>query len=394
MKINSRDIGDLAAFFQEAQTQGNHFLCYWSEADYFKKEDLQAFNSHYDAVEYCYENSTDRDTYDITRLSPVQEAVTHFRVALKDLGEKEPNVSFRFDISEIVQQHDFKLKFKTMETVQNDKNIAYLENQLLKTGFGDIPRAELISKIIEGKGSFELHLDKKYGEDQASAILYLNKSDKGNYFFNAYDLAVKKEGEELAFKQTFRINYGNTFTLKEAYNLMQGRSVNKDFIKVDQNNKENNKKYSAWATMDFKNIDEKGNCKVVKSSKLNLEQALAEYPIKELNNPQYKADLIDSLHRGNRQMVTYLKGTDEAKMYVEANPQHNALKFYDANMNKIGLSIKSKSPGEANDLNADQKVSDNDPTSGNTRTITQKEHRTDEQQPKQKEMPKRVRKVG
>eukprot|EP01133_Synstelium_polycarpum_P017066 gene17066-20330_t len=357
----------------EAQTEGNHYLCYWSEADYFKKEDLKAFNSHYDAVEYCYENSTDRDTYDITRLIPIQEVVEDFKLSLKDLGDKEPN---------------------TMEMQQNEKNEAYLENQVLHTGFGDIPRQDLINNIRQGEKSFELHLDKQYGDDDVHAVLHFTKSDKGNYFFNSYDLAIKKEGQEHAFKQTFKVNYGNTFTLKEAYNLMEGRSVNKDFIKVDQANKENNQKYNAWATMDFKDIDANGNCKIVKSSKLNLEQALAEYPIKELQNPQYKEDLIDSISRGNRQMVNFIKGDKEEKMYVEANPQHNALKFFDANGNKIGLSLKSKSTGEANDLNADQKVSDNDPASGNTRTITKKEDRTDEQQPKKQEMPRKARKVG
>lgn len=431
MKISSDDIELLAGNLEAAINAGSQYLCYWEQADYFQSHDLYFFKDKYQASEFCFEESTDRDTYDVTLISPVLAVVKNFMEQLSVLGENAAHISFPFSIAEIEHQHRINEKFKnkemenenvaneqgqvmstgsennlngqsesqqpsiqlegnlpnppseeasTEESLRNQvsidplerllkaelgeisheelvrmkNNVLYLENQILKTGFGEITREDLIKNIIQGKDGFQLTLEKKYGNDEAIATLNLNRSDKGNYFFNSYDLAVKNEGEKQAFKQTFRINYGNTFTLKEAFNLMQGRSVFKEFVKVDKENKENNQKYSAWATMDLKESDTEGNHSIKKSYRLNLDAELALYPFKELENHTYRKELIDSLHRGNRQMVTYVSGDKAEKMYVEANAVHNSLKLHDAQMNPIRLSMKLRAASETTDIKEGQ----------------------------------------
>ncbi len=65
------------------------------------------------------------------------------------------------------------------------------------------------------------------------------------YFFNKYNLTLKQENSPNMMEQTFYINKGNNITLKEAFNLVSGRSINKDLT-----NKEG-QVYNAWMQMDF-----------------------------------------------------------------------------------------------------------------------------------------------
>ncbi|OYX81564.1 MAG: hypothetical protein B7Y83_17100, partial [Flavobacteriales bacterium 32-34-25] len=67
----------------------------------------------------------------------------------------------------------------------------------------------------------------------------------------------------------------------------------------------------------------------------DLENALSKHPIKELETPKYKEDLMDSIKKGNRQSVTFVKDGNEIKQYVEANPQFKTINVYDSNMKRI-----------------------------------------------------------
>lgn len=66
------------------------------------------------------------------------------------------------------------------------------------------------------------------------ATLYFKKSNESDlYFFNKYDTRLKNEKDE-TIAQTFYINNGWGVTLKEAYNLLNGRAVHKELINKDQ----------------------------------------------------------------------------------------------------------------------------------------------------------------
>src|ERR1044071_10399868 len=101
------------------------------------------------------------------------------------------------------------------------------------------------------------------------------------YFFNSYQLNLKQENTSDIMKQTFYINKGNNITLKEAYNLMNGRAINKDLT-----NKEG-QVYNAWVQMDFKETDKNGNYQLKhyhQNYGFDLEKELTKYSIKELEN--------------------------------------------------------------------------------------------------------------
>jgi hypothetical protein len=105
--------------------------------------------------------------------------------------------------------------------------------------------------------------------------------------------------------------------------------------------------YNAWLQMDFKETDKNGNYQMKQFHQnygFDLAKELAKHPIKELTNEQDMERLTDSLQKGNRQAVTFLKEGQEQRMYVEANPRFKSLTIYNSSMQRIqSQSQKEKS---------------------------------------------------
>lgn len=215
----------------------------------------------------------------------------------------------------------------------NQKNLDFLKDQVKFTGFGEGMENALMEKMQKGETEFVLNHNMNYGNDFVSATLNFKKSDQSDmYFFNSYKISLEKEQSKEALTQTFYINKDNSITAKEAYNLMEGRAVNKDL-----KNKEG-ELYNAWIKMDFKEADANGNFKLNhyhQNYGYDLEGSLAKHPIKELENEKYKDDLINSLKKGNIQSVTFTIDAVEKKQYVEANPHFKTINVYDGSMQRV-----------------------------------------------------------
>lgn len=236
----------------------------------------------------------------------------------------------------------------------NQKNFEYLRDQVKYTGFGESLESNLKLKMEEGKPEFKLAYETKYGTATASATLSFSQSKQSDmYFFNSYKLSVQKENSSEPMEQTFYINKGNNITLKEAYNLMEGRSVNKDLT-----NKEG-QVYNAWIQMDFKQSDDNGNFKLKhfhQNYGYDLEAVLSKYPIKEISNEQYMSNLLDSLKKGNLQSATFRVNGVEQKQYIEANPQFKTINIYDSSMQRVDSRQSKKeqqSEGESQSVTQD-----------------------------------------
>ncbi|MFZ0598362.1 MAG: hypothetical protein WAM46_15365, partial [Flavobacterium sp.] len=161
-------------------------------------------------------------------------------------------------------------------------------------------------------------------------------------------------------EQTFYINNNSSsITLKEAYNLMEGRSINKD-LKTKEG-----EFYTAWIKMDFKEVDDSnGNFKLNyyhQNYGYDLEASLAKHSIKELETPKYKDDLLNSLKKGNLQSVTFVFAGVDSKMYVEANPQFKTVNVYDGNKQRINhRESKDEKQGVAKEKDKNQKQGNDD----------------------------------
>lgn len=215
----------------------------------------------------------------------------------------------------------------------NEKNFEYLCDQVKYTGFGEGLESELKEKMQQQTPGFSLSHNAYYGTDTATATLNFKKSDQSDmYFFNSYKVDLQKENSKESLEQTFYINKGSNITMKEAYNLMEGRAVNKDLTSKE------GQVYNSWVQMDFKETDGNGNFKLNQYHQnygYDLEATLSKHPIKELDTAKFKDDLMDSLKKGNVQSVTFMKDGQEVKHYIEANPQFKTINAYDGNLKRI-----------------------------------------------------------
>ena len=216
----------------------------------------------------------------------------------------------------------------------NTENVEYLKKNLLNLGFGDKVNAEMEKLITAKVPEFNLTTEQTYNNKKMDYTLHFRAGEQNEmYFFNRYDASLKNEADPTKDRmQTMYINKGHGITAKEAFNLMEGRSVEKKLY-----NKEN-EPYTAWLKLDFKNKDEHGNHKLMKFSEgygYDLEKSLSQYPIRQLNDPQQKEDLLRSLRKGNAQQVTVEREGKSQKYYVTAVPQYKTLNFYDQNMQSV-----------------------------------------------------------
>jgi len=230
----------------------------------------------------------------------------------------------------------------------DERALAFNEGQLKRVGFAEAFTSDLQKKMEEGMAVIQHSFHKQYEGDEVAATLHLKKSPTSDYYFlNKFDLELQKEGQAESIKQTFYLTkklsseeegrqkskLENKYTLKEAYNLLDGRPVFKNLVNGD------GKQCQAWVKLNFKNKLNNGNFEMKQYTAnygFDLETVLKKYPIKELLNPGYKQSLMDSLHRGNLQKVSFV-GSDgkEEKLYISPHISFGVLNVYDLNKQKL-----------------------------------------------------------
>jgi hypothetical protein len=381
---------DLRAYLTEQRAAGNVFVAYCTNDPVLGKLDLAFFKTDFDVAEFCYENTTDRDFYISTSIDSIEselnrwmqikdnvsalilltdakmsEADWHYQRATDydrfQEGEKEVDeikhllsiINKSAGIEEAWALWDSYVPANTIPlpnflidkniSVMTEQELSLFEKQLMKIGLKEAFTPELIEKLKSGVPTIEHPFKKSYDGDEASAILHINKSEKSDhYFFNKFDLSVRKDGQASDVKQTFHINnfkrkpddehaskFYTTFTFKEAFNYLSGRPVWKSFSNA------NDQQYNAWAVADFKNKQDNGSPghkQYNQNYPFDLEKVMGNYSIKERANDTYKERLMQSVQRGNLQLATFV-GNDgkEQKLFVSPNIPLNALRVYDAN---------------------------------------------------------------
>jgi len=383
---------DLLNMIQSELSQGNCWLAYNKLSCYYEKGDTYLFKEKEEALEFAADNISDYDSFKVIyaqSISDVRRQIFNEGESLTNLLEKLSNIKLHPDEKVFADTLTYRMEsqqlLNTLKTnIMNQKNFDYLKDQVKFTGFGEGLENELKENLQKQTLEFQITYKAKFGNDDVVAALHFKKSDQTDmYFFNRYQLNLKPEHSSETMNQTFYINKGNNVTLKEAFNLMNGRAVNKDLT-----NKEG-EVYNAWMQMDFKQTDNNGNYKVKQFHQnygYDLDSALAKHPIKELTNEQDKTRLVESLQKGNRQSVTFNQGGKEQKQFIEANPQFKTINIYDSNMQRInykqGLDEKQgqaeQKSEKQNAKNESQKQGDADdsdavPKTSNKRTKKQRQ---------------------
>lgn len=226
----------------------------------------------------------------------------------------------------------------------NIKNLEYLKEGLKYLGFGEKLNADLENRIKEQAPTFQLSVEGEFAKgatkEKVGFVLDFKKSEQSDmYFFNRYQATLKKDDPAQEKTQTFYITKNAGITAKEAYNLLDGRAVNKNLLTADD------KPYNAWLQLEFAEKDKHDNFKVKQYHHgygYDLESTLKRYPIKELGTDEGKTKLTKSLEKGNIQQVTFTKEGNDEKMFIAANPQYKSIDLYNSKMEKQFQGIEKR----------------------------------------------------
>lgn len=359
MVINLAETEVMLSFVEEMAFNGHRFAAFNTD-EVTDTYTIEFFRKPLEAQEYCLVMTNDANYFQSV---PVESVIDDLKAVMEsgiDISENEA-----FDLTGFAKR--FRNRKELLENnlntnTMNQKNLEYLKDQLKYTGFGETFDAELKENMMKGDKDFKImHTgimnNGLPNKDTLTVELNFKKSEQTDmYFFNSYHVNLQKEENKLGLEQTFYINKDSaSITMKEAYNLMEGRSVNKDLKTKEGEN------YNSWIKIDFKQADDNGNFKLNyyhQNYGYDLEASLSKHSIKELNTPQYKEDLLNSLKKGNLQSVTFVVGGAESKMYVEANPQFKTVNVYDTNLQRINhreSKEEKKAESQKESVSKDQK---------------------------------------
>jgi len=293
-------------------SQGFTWFVYNTSPYFLAEEDVRFFRTEKQALDWAREQSSDTAAFKVIRIS-----------SLIDLYKE---ISYGEGLKNIFNQ--------PKNNFMNQQNLDYLKDNLRFMGFADKLHADLEKNIQQGFPEFVLKMDSDFNGKKMDSTLYFKRSDQTDlYFFNRFDAHLHHPKDpEKDRQQIFYLNKGHGVTLKEAFNLLEGRAVHKQM-----SNREG-EKFQAWIQLDFKQKEENGNYKTKQYHEhygYDLASSLKNFPIKELQNDQQRERLMMSLEKGNVQSVTMTAGGREQLFFIEANPQYKTISVYDAHMKML-----------------------------------------------------------
>jgi len=337
---------EVLSLAQMAFSKGEYWIAYNTVPYFLEKGDMHFFRNSDEAHEFSDNNISEYDDFKVVYACSADELLKRI-----PYGEK------------LEQQLSNKKKLLIM----NEKNLKALKDNLKYLGFGEGLNEQLEMNIREQKQEFTLPHEVEYNNQKLVSELSFKAGDQNEmYFFNKYTAKLNEPDDR---QQTFYLDRGNGVTTKEAFNLLQGRAVNKDLVNRD------GEKYNAWVQLDFSIKEESGNYKMDRyheNYKYNLEEAISKYPLKELEDSKWKEDLIKSLEKGNIQAVKMEIGNKDELMYITANPKDKMINIYDKATNPLNESARKELERKPSPARSEQQEVANETSQENKKGQKQK----------------------
>lgn len=255
-------------------------------------------------------------------------------------GQHKPEQAFAVieakSIREVLRQLPYNTHTQLEQRVEisvNPKNLDKLMHQLRERGFGEELRMPLHAAMLKGEPVFVLTYLPPF-DKQTQVTLHFNQPEKDKpYSWEQFTMVGRSSLFPHAEHQRFEIGKDQpSFTVSEAYNLMNNRAVYKEAPNVDKDIRQSSPHQKVWMQLNFKETDAKGNYLLKQYGPgFDLEVALSRYSIRELSDPTQKIILMQSLEEGNRHAVVLGK----TNVFIEAAPQFKSLNFYDEIQQRI-----------------------------------------------------------
>lgn len=221
----------------------------------------------------------------------------------------------------------------------NEQDVKDLQEQIKFSGFQEDFTKEVKALLKKDRPQSSIKTEKTMENDDHLAVtLNFGKSEKTNkHYLNNYHVKMTKENGEV-MEQTFYRNFGSSISMKEAYNLMNGRAVYKTNL-IGQDGE----LYNAWLQLDRTKADKNGNYKYHKfhdNYGFDVEAKLTERGYTQMNVTGDENYFVNAIKKGDMVLATRQENGQEIKEYVEANPRFKDLKVYDLNFKRQSLQKK------------------------------------------------------
>ena len=260
--------------------------------------------------------------YDTNILSDSGKWADRFRDEKKETNSKTNNINNKNP--------------KIMETKKEFNQVDYLRNQLKYLGFGEGEKLhkdlEIGMKSAEQQFEIKTNSDKTLPGNKVDFTLKFNKTESGGVFLNSYHANLENDkGENIS--HNFPVNRENTFTAKEAINLLEGRTV-----KIEFQNPKTEQLEPAFVKLNFEEPKtEKGNYNFqnfYKNYGVDTDQIVEKSNL-IFDKPEYRENTIKSLEKGNIVKVKFESDDNVIEGKAILNPQYKNLSLYDQDMNRI-----------------------------------------------------------
>jgi hypothetical protein len=348
--VISQEVLDLV---QLALLKGENWMAYNGSMYFIDKNDIYFFSDKDAANGFANDNISDHDHFhvihinseaDVLKLIPYGQEL-QIDPDRNPLYDKDGN-AFTDALIEHLEQNQF-LNNKTNQ--MNTQNLESLKKDIFFAGFGESLNQALEDNMREKKPEFTLMTSREFGSDKMDALLHFKESN-GNYYFNRYDATLNRNKGNLS--QSFYINsLGQSITLKEACNLLNGRAVYKELAKKPEEGQtiksgEDIQTYKTWLQLDLEKKDEKGQFVVNRFHDkygFHMHKELDKLPIKEMKNENAAKIIVNSLEKGSPVTATLMLGDKETKISLTADPANRALEMRDEKGNPLSLPGHEKS---------------------------------------------------
>lgn len=182
-------------------------------------------------------------------------------------------------------------------------------------------RADAIALFKEQEGNSKLSVGETF---QKSGLLASMEKGKINFIDRTFATAFRTP----PITETIRVDRGKGFTKEQSANLIQGRTIYRD----DMLDASRGETYKAWIKFDMESGKKNGHYQFSAWRDPNygfdLSKKLDEFNIKELEKPENRKELEDSLKQGNRVLVTVEKEGKAIKVFIEPVPRFYNLNFF------------------------------------------------------------------
>lgn len=306
---------------QQAFRAGKQWVVYNSLSFRLQQEEVHFFKSREGAWEFAARHISDTQLFQLTEAWSLGELVQKL-----SLGE----ALYQQPAGLLPARHTFSIT-KENDTAMNEKNLAYLKENLRYLGFGEHLQDQLEHHIRQRFPEFVLKLETAFNSRALEAVLHYRRGEQSDmYFFNKYEATLKNaSGMGAERRHSFFVHKGSGVTLKEAFNLLEGRAVYKNLLS------QSGTPYRAWLQLDLTTRDGNGNYKMKQYHEnygFRLEAVLEKLHetigIRELADTMARDRLIYSLEKGNQQAVHSIGDGGEQLLYLEAQPQYKNLNVY------------------------------------------------------------------